>query len=221
MTSYTAHFEIDVSPTENRTDSLLDALAAWSPAVGRSDHGRLEGTVTFEAPTVWKAIGLARETFEGIVPDPIRFELLPTAVFDRRSDEGDEDREPIGVNEAAMLLDLSRQRVLQMIHEGKLDATSVGRSWAIKPTSVENYVHKGRKTVTEKKNVHTVSTDKGWANRREGAQRASSVHATKAEAEAAGRAAARKDSVEHLIHRKDGTIGERNSYGNDPHPPKG
>jgi hypothetical protein len=42
-----------------------------------------------------------------------------------------------------------------------------------------------------------------------------------AEAQAAGRAAAKKDGVEHLIHKKDGTIGDRNSYGNDPHPPKG
>lgn len=65
--------------------------------------------------------------------------------------------------------------------------------------------------MADKKNVHTVPTDDGWANRREGGKRASSRHDTKAEAQAAGRAAAEKD----------GTIGDRNSYGNDPHPPKG
>lgn len=75
--------------------------------------------------------------------------------------------------------------------------------------------------MADKKNVHTVPTDDGWANRREGGKRASSTHDTKAEAEAAGRMAAKKDGVEHLIHKKDGTIGERNSYGKDPHPPKG
>jgi len=73
----------------------------------------------------------------------------------------------------------------------------------------------------DKKNVHTVPTDDGWANRREGGKRASSTHATKAEAQAAGRTAAKKDGVEHLIHKKDGTIGDRNFYGHDPHPPKG
>jgi hypothetical protein len=26
--------------------------------------------------------------------------------------------------------------------------------------------------------------------------------------------------VEHTIHRGDGQISEKNSYGNDPHPPK-
>ncbi|WP_394217112.1 DUF2188 domain-containing protein [Brachybacterium vulturis] len=75
--------------------------------------------------------------------------------------------------------------------------------------------------MTDKKNMHTVPTGDGWTNRREGAKRASSVHDTKTEAQAAGREAAKKDGVEHLIHKKDGTIGERNSYGNDPHPPKG
>ena len=75
--------------------------------------------------------------------------------------------------------------------------------------------------MADKKNIHTVPTDDGWANRREDATRASSTHVTKAEAEAAGRQAAKKDGVEHVIHKKDGTIGGRNSYGNDPYPPKG
>lgn len=74
--------------------------------------------------------------------------------------------------------------------------------------------------MADKKNIHTVTTDDGWANRREDAKRASSTHNTKAEAQAAGRAAAKKDGLEHLVHKKD-TIGERNSYGNDPHPPNG
>lgn len=75
--------------------------------------------------------------------------------------------------------------------------------------------------MAEKKNLHTVPTPDGWANRREGGDRASSTHPTKAEATAAGRVAAAKDRVEHVIHKKDGSIGERNSYGKDPHPPKG
>ena len=71
------------------------------------------------------------------------------------------------------------------------------------------------------KNVHTVSHEDGWANRREGAERVSKIFPTKAEAELAGRETAKRESVEHLIHKKDGQIGERNSYGNDPFPPPG
>jgi len=44
----------------------------------------------------------------------------------------------------------------------------------------------------------------GWDVKREDAKRAS--HHTE---------------TELIIHKMDGTIGERNSYGNDPHPPKG
>jgi hypothetical protein len=69
--------------------------------------------------------------------------------------------------------------------------------------------------------VHTVPHGDGWANRREGASRVSKTFDTKAAAEGAGRRTARSDKTEHLIHKKDGTIGERNSYGNDPHPPPG
>ena len=75
--------------------------------------------------------------------------------------------------------------------------------------------------MADKENVHTVPTEKGWANKREGSDRASSTHDTKVEAQAAGRAVAKTDGVEHLIHKKDGTIGERNSYGSDPQTTKG
>ena len=47
------------------------------------------------------------------------------------------------------------------------------------------------------------------------------VFPTKAEAQAAGRRTAQREKTEHLIHNKDGEIGSRNSYGNDPYPPAG
>ena len=69
--------------------------------------------------------------------------------------------------------------------------------------------------------VHTVEHGEGWANRRAGATRVSKMSNTKAQAEQAGRATAKREKTEHLIHKKDGTIGEGNSYGNDPYPPTG
>lgn len=70
--------------------------------------------------------------------------------------------------------------------------------------------------MAKKPPVHTVPHGDGWANRREGSKRVSGTFGTKAEAQKAGRATAQRDKTEHQIHRKDGTIGERNSYGNDP-----
>jgi hypothetical protein len=69
--------------------------------------------------------------------------------------------------------------------------------------------------------VHTVPHEDGWANRREGATRVIKKFATKAEAQAAGRETARRDKTEHLIHKRDGTVGSRNSYGSDSQGRKG
>lgn len=70
-----------------------------------------------------------------------------------------------------------------------------------------------------KRDIHVVPHPDGWAVKREGAERASSVHERKADAEEAGRDLARKDEVELVIHGRDGKIQDSDSYGNDPHPP--
>jgi Uncharacterized protein conserved in bacteria (DUF2188) len=68
--------------------------------------------------------------------------------------------------------------------------------------------------------IHTVYKAGIWVNEAEDEGRLSS-HATKDEAVAAGRREAIARRTEHVIHHLDGTIAERNSYGNDPFPPRG
>jgi len=72
-----------------------------------------------------------------------------------------------------------------------------------------------------KKNVHVVPHDNGWAVKSAGASKAKSVHQTQQQAIDAGRSTARGRESELFIHRPDGRIRERNTYGNDPFPPKG
>jgi hypothetical protein len=69
--------------------------------------------------------------------------------------------------------------------------------------------------------VHTVHEGGAWFNEIEGGERLPTAHRTKKAAVAAGRELARAKRTEHLIHKLDGTIGERNSYGRDPYPPAG
>lgn len=69
--------------------------------------------------------------------------------------------------------------------------------------------------------IHTVHRNGRWYNEVEGGKRASNSADTKAEAQKIGRDMSRDRGVEHVIHNKDGKIGERNSYGNDPFPPRG
>lgn len=72
-----------------------------------------------------------------------------------------------------------------------------------------------------KKNQHIVPHENGWAVRGAGNERASSVHSTQREAIGAARETAIRQGSEMLIHGENGRIRERNTYGNDPHPPKG
>lgn len=74
--------------------------------------------------------------------------------------------------------------------------------------------------MSSKKDIHVVPHSDGWAVRREGSDRASSIHDTKAAALAAARNLGRKDHVEVVSHGRDGRIQDSDSYGSDPHPPK-
>jgi hypothetical protein len=61
--------------------------------------------------------------------------------------------------------------------------------------------------------------DGGWAVRRSGASRASRVFPTQRDAVHYAREIARKEGAELYVHRGDGTIRDRDSYGVDPMPP--
>jgi hypothetical protein len=63
--------------------------------------------------------------------------------------------------------------------------------------------------------VHTVPRQGHWENSVNG--RSTGVeHRTQESAAAAGRRIAIERQAEHSIHRRDGTIGQKNSYGGDP-----
>ena len=75
--------------------------------------------------------------------------------------------------------------------------------------------------MSRKKNQHVVPHEDGWAVRGAGNSRATSVYQTQAEAIGEAREIARNQQSELLIHGENGRIRARDSYGNDPFPPKG
>jgi hypothetical protein len=74
-----------------------------------------------------------------------------------------------------------------------------------------------------KGDIHTVKHGDRWVNEVEGGKRASNSASTKSEAQAKGREMAIDRGVEHLIHKQNGQIGERNTYprSRDPRRSKG
>lgn len=73
--------------------------------------------------------------------------------------------------------------------------------------------------MTKKRDIHVVPHNDGWAAKKEGAQRVSHTADTQKEAFERAREQAKREKVEVVIHRPDGTIRNSNSYGNDPAPP--
>jgi len=71
-----------------------------------------------------------------------------------------------------------------------------------------------------KRNQHIVKHPDGWAVKGAGGSKATSVHDTQADAIGRGREIAQNQNSELLIHGRNGRIRARDSYGNDPFPPR-
>jgi Uncharacterized protein conserved in bacteria (DUF2188) len=72
-----------------------------------------------------------------------------------------------------------------------------------------------------KKNYHVVPKGDNWGVKGAGNERCTRVVTTQKEAIEIAREHAKIQSSELLIHRPNGQIRERRSYGNDPFPPEG
>ncbi len=70
------------------------------------------------------------------------------------------------------------------------------------------------------KNQHVVPHNEGWAVRGANNERVTSNHSTQADAIDAARNIARNQQSEVVIHRPNGQIRDKDSYGNDSCPPR-
>lgn len=71
------------------------------------------------------------------------------------------------------------------------------------------------------RNQHVVPHADQWAVRGAGNQRVTKITRTQREAIDIAREIARNQESELIIHRPNGQIRDRDSYGNDTYPPKG
>jgi hypothetical protein len=74
-------------------------------------------------------------------------------------------------------------------------------------------------TVTKKTHHVIPAKDGGWSVKKGGGERASRSFDNKEDAVKYGRALSRNAGSEFFIHKKDGTIQSKDSYGKDPYPP--
>ena len=75
--------------------------------------------------------------------------------------------------------------------------------------------------MSPKDSQHVVPHGDGWAVKRGGATRVTKSFETQADAIDYARDIAKNQQTELNVHNQRGRVREKNSYGNDPHPPKG
>lgn len=74
--------------------------------------------------------------------------------------------------------------------------------------------------MADHKNQHVVTHGDKWAVRGEGNSKVTSIHNTQESARKEAVGIAKNQKSEVVIHGRDGKIRDKDSYGNDPCPPK-
>ncbi|WP_250718778.1 helix-turn-helix domain-containing protein [Rhodococcus qingshengii] len=128
--------ELDMAFDAETADELLDRIANYDGAAGRSELGRTEVVFTLPAESVRQATTTALALLETYSGPLLSLRVLTTADFDRLTD-AIELPPLVSVTEAATALGMSRQGVLKAIRAEKLPATRVGDTWALRESAVQ------------------------------------------------------------------------------------
>jgi hypothetical protein len=136
MTSYNARVELD---SRTLDADVLDGFDLYHPAAGRSLFGRVELVLTVPADSLAQAIDLVQALVARAGRSIVALEVMLTEEFDAR-DGMTPVPELIGVVDAAAMMKVSRQRVLQRVTGGTLAGIKVGDTWVIPRAAVLPFV---------------------------------------------------------------------------------
>lgn len=132
MKDYTVTIEVALKDvTEARADELVDELQDYGPAVSSSARGWLSATITLPAASLAQATSSAVAVVQTAAgAEAIGALAMTTAERDAR--EGwDSEADLLSTTEAARLLGVSRQAVLERIERKTLPAEKIGKRWTI------------------------------------------------------------------------------------------
>lgn len=136
---YQAEMELSgTTLSDTETDKALDELPGLSAVISHDGpHPRVLLTISAESvvqATVLSVAAVERATGRTVVT----LEVLPTELWDAR--QGFVPVPPLaGVTEAAEILGVSRQRVLQLVDAGKLPAQRAGNALVFARATIEAY----------------------------------------------------------------------------------
>lgn len=146
VSMWAAHVEVRrrTEPTPDELDDLMEVLGPFGAAFGMSPRGWLGVRLTVPAEGLRQAAMSATSLVQAADPRlrPLALEVMPEDEWEARQAFALPWRlsDVIGTNEAADMIGVSRQRVLQMVAEGKLPGLVVGHSYVIPKQSVEQWL---------------------------------------------------------------------------------
>lgn len=112
-------------------DELVDQLEPHHGTVGESARGYPFAMITLPANSLQQASASAATIVStAFGREALVIVAMTTEEFDRREDWA-EVPELVGVTEAAEILGVTRQRIQERISDGSIQATKVGKGWAI------------------------------------------------------------------------------------------
>lgn len=139
MQNYSITIEVNdaTALTGDDVDRITAELEEFMPALGNSARGFRSVSITAPGETLRQAVTAAVAVVEAALGAPaIVCEAMTEDEFDVRQGWAPVP-ELVSVSQAAELLGVSRQRVLQRISERTLPATQVGRDYVIPRSAVE------------------------------------------------------------------------------------
>lgn len=161
MSMFSAHVELARQRiTEDQASALVDHLEQFHGAVGVSPAGHVDAQISVEASTIGQAATIAALVMQDAATaagmhsgtDAIVVEVMTEDEFIRRQDTPDVgpsivDRQLLaasilGSEDAAELLGVSRQRLMQYVDDGRLGTVPVGRTHGFVRAEVEQLARK-------------------------------------------------------------------------------
>lgn len=147
MSWFGARIDLATAPKDigPHTDTVMDALVDYHPALGANPDGGNSVQISLQAETIRQAADLAQLavidafTRAGLRPQVTGLEVLPEAEFLRRMEAPDvaELPELVGTNDAAEILGVSAQRVVQLA--GRMGGKKIGKTLVFPRAGVEAF----------------------------------------------------------------------------------
>lgn len=138
MQMYNAHVEVNKRGVFD-VDKVMAALAQHHPAIGHSPRGFADAQISLPAETLAQAAASAAAVvswaYDGATA--IACSVMTEKEFMNRQGWGEAPSEQISVTEAAQVLGVTRQAVLQRIGSKSLPAEKVGREYVLPRAAVD------------------------------------------------------------------------------------